>query len=211
VSLLVHLANALYLVSYAVKEILWLRVLTVLAGVMTLVATLEADARAPTAAYVWQGVFFVINVARLVQLVLERRPVRLAPELQRLADGVLRQLRPREIVRLVGIGEVRDHAPGERVVRRGEPLACLVIVLAGTARVVRDDAAAVELAHGAFVGELAYLTGKPPAADVVAATALKVVRWPSAALRAYLAARPDVRTAIQSVLAADLADKLRGR
>jgi hypothetical protein len=37
------------------------------------------------------------------------------------------------------------------------------------------------------------------------------VRWPSPALRAYLEERPEVRTAVQVVLAADLADKLRGR
>jgi hypothetical protein len=210
VSLAFHLSNALYLVSYAVKEILWLRLIAVLANVMTL-AAIAASPSPPLETYAWQGVFFVINVARLVQLVRERRPVRLSAELQRLSAGRFRHLRPRELVRLVAVGEVTDHAVGECVIRRGEPLGTLAIVLAGTARVERDDATTVELADGAFLGELAYLTGRAPAADVVAATALRVVRWPSPALRAYLEERPEVRTAVQVVLAADLADKLRGR
>ena len=137
--------------------------------------------------------------------------MRLPPELQRLADGVFRHLRPRELQRLVAAGEIADHAPGERVIAHGAQLDALALVLAGTARVEIVGTSPVDLAHGTFLGELAYLTGKPPAADVVAATALRVVRWPHAALRAYLEANPDTRTAVQAVLAADLAGKLRGR
>jgi hypothetical protein len=35
------------------------------------------------------------------------------------------------------------------------------------------------------------------------------VRWPTTSLRDYLAANPDTRTAMQCVLGADLATKLR--
>nr|HEX4317904.1 cyclic nucleotide-binding domain-containing protein [Kofleriaceae bacterium] len=204
-----HVSNALYLISYAVKDILWLRVVAVVANVMTFVA-IWAGGGASVASFAWQTVFFVINVARLVQLIVERRPVRLSPELQRLADGAFRHLRPRELLRLVAAGEIRDHEAGERVIATGDRLDTLALVLAGTARVELAGAPApVQLAHGAFLGELAYLTGKPPAADVVAATALRVVRWPHATLRAYLEANPDTRTAVQAVLAADLATKLR--
>ena len=94
---------------------------------------------------------------------------------------------------------------------RGEALAHLAIVVDGSVRVQLADDRTVELGHGAFIGELSYLTGKPPAADVVAATALRVVRWPADALRAFLAANPDTRTAVQLVLGSDLAAKLRGR
>ena len=223
-SIAFHVSNALYLISYAVKDILWLRVLSVVASVMT-ISAIAGMGGGSFALYAWQGVFLVINTARLVQLVLERRPVRLSLELQRLADGVFRHLRPRELQRLVAAGEIADHAPGERVIARGAKLDALALVLAGTARVElaggspidRSGSAdgrrgdAIELVHGTFLGEIAYLTGKPPAADVVAATALRVVRWPHAALRAFLEANPDTRTAVQAVLAADLAGKLRGR
>src|SRR5262249_37191933 len=97
---------------------------------------------------------------------------------------------------------------GARVIRRGEALVHLAIVVDGKARVELAHGA-VELAHGAFIGELSYLTGKPPAADVVAASSLRVVRWPIDPLRSYLEANPDTRTAMQLRLGADLAAKLR--
>jgi CRP-like cAMP-binding protein len=136
--------------------------------------------------------------------------VRLPPDARRLAATVFQNLRPRELLRLIEVGETLDHEPGAHVIRQGDALAHLAIVIDGTARVELADRRIVELSHGAFIGELSYLTGKPPAADVIAATALRVVRWPADALRAFLAANPDTRTAVQLVLGADLAAKLRG-
>ena len=206
-----HIANAIYLVSYAVKEILWLRLVTVLAGVMTLIAMSHMPVSPPRAAFAWQLVFFTINFARLIQLIHERRPVRLGPDAKRLAASVFPDLRPRELLRLLAVGEILEHPPGARVIHQGEALAHLAIVIDGTARVELANARAIELTHGTFIGELSYLTGRPPAADVVAASALRIVRWPVALLRDYLEANPETRTAMQLVLGADLAAKLRGR
>ncbi len=210
-TVLFHLANAIYLVSYAVKEILWLRAITVLAGIAMLINLGLTEPAPPRALIAWQLVFFAINFARLLQLIHERRPVRLSPDARRLSTKVFPSLRPRELVRLLDVAEIIDHPPGHHVIRQGEPLAFLAIVLDGTARVQLADARTIELTHGAFIGELSYLTGKPPAADVTAAGQLRVVRWRSDALKTYLAATPDTRTAMQLVLGADLATKLRGR
>ena len=204
-----HLANALYLVSYAVKEILWLRLVTCLAGAMAITAMTLATPSPARVAFAWQGVFFAINLARLIQLIHERRPVKLPPDAKRLATSVFPSLRPRELLRLLEVGEILEHAAGVQVVQKGEALAHLALVIDGTARVLLADARNVELGHGAFIGELGYLTGKLPAADVTAASALRVVRWPCDELRTYLEANPDTRTAMQLVLGADLATKLR--
>jgi CRP-like cAMP-binding protein len=128
---------------------------------------------------------------------------------RRLAASTFRDLRPRELVRLLAVGETIEHAAGARVVAQGQALEHLAIVVDGTARVELSDQRTVELGHGKLIGELSYLTGKPPAATVVAATPLRTVRWPTAALRAFLAKHPETRTAVQLVLGSDLAAKLR--
>lgn len=205
-----HVANVIFLISYAVKEIFWLRFIMLFASVLT-VGTLLEMAHTPLDLMLWQVLFFAINFVRFVQLVYERAPVRLSPDARRLAASTFRELRPRELLRLLAVGQTLDHAAGAQVVRQGEPLGHLAIVVEGRARVELADRPDVELAHGAFIGELSYLTGKPPAAGVVAATPLRVVRWPSDALRTFLAANPDTRIAVQLVLGSDLAGKLRGQ
>ena len=208
--ILFHLANALYLVSYAVKDILWLRLITVLGGV-TLLASFLVQPQPPWPAIAWNVVFFVINVIRIHLLMRERRPVPLSADEQHVADLVFRGLRPRELVRLLRVGRFADHPAGTRLVERGAALDRLLLLVRGTGRVELADRPAVEIRDGTFVGELCYLTGKPPGADVLATTAVRVVEWPVPALRAFLAEEPDLRATMQQVLGSDLAAKLRGR
>jgi CRP-like cAMP-binding protein len=205
-----HAVNVLFLVSYAVKDILWLRLVVCVASVATMAAMAAATPLPPVVAFAWQSVFLVINFARLLQLVHERRAVPLGPDARRLATSVFAGLRPRALLRLLAVGELVDHAAGAQVVRRGQALDPLAVVVEGRARVQLETTQAVELGDGAFIGELSYLTGKPPGADVVAATSLRIVRWPCTALRDHLEANPDTRTVMQLVLGADLASKLRG-
>jgi len=208
--ILFHLANALYLISYAVRDILWLRVITVLAG-STLLASFLQQPSPPWPAVVWNAVFFVINVIRIHLLIRERRPVPLSADEQHVANLVFRTLRPRELLRLLRVGRFVDHAPGARLVDRGAPLAELLLVVRGTAQVQLADQPTIEITDGTFVGELSYLTGKPAGADVVAASSVRLVRWRTDELRAFLDENPDLHATMQQVLGRDLAAKLRGR
>jgi hypothetical protein len=59
-TLLFHLANALYLLAYLVRDILWLRLVTVLAGT-ALLTTFLLQPSPPWAAIAWNLVFLIIN------------------------------------------------------------------------------------------------------------------------------------------------------
>ena len=203
-----HVANALYLVSYAVRDILWLRLITVLGG-GTLLLSFFLSPQPPVPAILWNALFLVINLVRIDLLIRERRPIPLAADEQHLANLVFRTLRPRELVRLLRVGTFVDHAPGARLVTRGQPLEHLLLVVRGTARVELDARPAIEIADGTFIGELGFLTGKPPGADVAAVTPLRVVQWPFAPLREFLDDNPELHATMQRVLGSDLAAKLR--
>ncbi|HEY0250390.1 MAG TPA: cyclic nucleotide-binding domain-containing protein [Kofleriaceae bacterium] len=203
-----HTANALYLISYAVRDILWLRLITVLGGGMLLLSFFLSP-QPPTAAIAWNVIFLVINTVRIHLLIRERRPVPLAADEQHLANLVFRTLRPRELARLVRTGRLVDHAAGERIVSRGIAISDLMVIVRGTASVKLADRA-IPISDGTFIGELGFLTGKPPGADVEAVTPLRVLRWQIPALRAFLDDNPELRATMQQVLGADLAEKLRG-
>ena len=203
-----HLANALYLISYAVRDILWLRLITLLAG-GALIASFFLSPQPPTAAIVWNVIFLAINLVRIHLLIRERRPVPLDADEQHLANLVFHTLRPRELVRLLRVGELVDHTAGIRIVTRGEPLDHLLLVVRGSARVMLADKPPIEIADGTFIGELGFLTGKPPGADVETTTSLRVVRWDLGPLRAFLDHNPELGATMQQVLGSDLATKLR--
>src|ERR1700756_1171105 len=96
---LLHAANVLYLLSYLVKDILWLRLLTVVAGLLLLTwALLQPQPLWGSVA--WNSLFLAINLYQSWLLIMERRPVRLTERESRLYQLVFRSLTPREFVKL---------------------------------------------------------------------------------------------------------------
>jgi hypothetical protein len=65
-------ANAIYLVSYAVRDILWLRVLTVVAAAL-LIPYYSMQAVPLRAAIEWNIIFIAINCYWVIRLIIERR------------------------------------------------------------------------------------------------------------------------------------------
>lgn len=204
---LLHVANVLYLLSYLVKDILWLRLLTVVAGILLMTwAFLQ-----PTplwSSIAWNALFLVINVYQSFLLILERRPVKLSEREMRLYQLVFRTLTPREFVKLLALGRWQDAAAEARLVQRGQSLDRLLVLASGRAA-VRLGERSVELQEGRFIGEMSFITGDAPAADVFAVNDVKYVSWPKAELTRFLAEHPPLRAAWQAVLGADLVSKLK--
>jgi CRP-like cAMP-binding protein len=207
---LIHVANILYMVSFVLKDILWLRIVAVLGNLCVLVA-LSLEAVPVKEAVAWNVLFFLINVVRIKLLLLERRPVQLSRDEQRLHDLTFRALTPRELLKLVALGRYHDKGEGEIIVAAGKKLDAVMVILDGRAAVKKDGDVIVELGEGRFVGEMSFLTGEAPAADVEALAPTRLVTWPTASLKDFLAENADLRASMQHVIGTDLVSKLRLR
>jgi CRP-like cAMP-binding protein len=204
---LFHIVNVLTLASYVVKDILWLRALAVVSSLLVLIGGLLKDA--PWEAIAWQSVFVVINVVQIKLLLLERRPVRLREDEQRLYQLVFRALKPREFAKLLALGSWEDKTKDETIVTKGEALDRIMVIYDGKAAVVRDGKKLVELGAGRFIGEMSFLTGQVPAADVQTTERARLVAWSHHRLKSYLDKNPNVRSAMQLIIGTDLVAKLR--
>lgn len=205
---LLHAANVLYLVAYLVRDILWLRVVTLGAG-LTLLAAFLTQPNPPWAAVAWNLVFFAINLVHVALLVRERRPVPLDAEEATIHQRLFPALRPRALRRFLSLAPVETHPAGATLIHAGTREAGVVLLLEGAAHVPRPGAAPIALGRLAFAGEMGFLTGRPAAADVLATTAVRARRWPADALRAALARDPELRVAWQQAVGGDLVAKLR--
>lgn len=203
---LIHVANVLYLVSYLVRDILWLRVLTIVAAT-TLLPYFYANGLYPPIA--WNALFLAINIYQVYRLLLERRPVQLDENDERLYHLAFRALKPREFVKLLAAGERRTADAGSELVAQGSKLDNLLVVESGNAEVRVDGRAVAELGPGHFVGEMSYLTGDETSAAVRAGEELRYVCWPREQLDRVLTDSPDIRGALQTLIGTDLVRKLR--
>jgi CRP-like cAMP-binding protein len=204
---LVHLSNLLLLVSYSVRDILWLRWFAVAAALTVIPYYLaQPDILWPPVA--WGTVFMVINLYQIARIYLERRPVVLSADEQKLYDMGFRALRPREFVSLVLAGEWRDAAPGEKVLEEGKPVEAVSIAISGDVEVRRHGVTIGKLAPGKMIGTALALTGEPSTIEATFTAPARHIRWPLASLRAFADRRPELRLALQRFVSDDLARKV---
>jgi len=207
VEYLVHFSNLLLLVSYSVRDILWLRWFAVAAAVAN-VPYYVAQTTVLWPPVIWGGVFMLINLYQIARIYLERRPVVLSADEQRLYDLGFRALRPREFVSLLLAGEWRDAAPGDRVVEHGRAVERISIPISGVVEISRRGQRLGTMTSGQLIGLALAVSGDAASFDAAFTEPGRYMSWPLQSLRRFLDARPELRVALQRLASQDLASKV---
>lgn len=92
---------------------------------------------------------------------------------------------------VAGLEEV-TYEEGRWVLRRGETVAGMHIIVDGEAGVVLEERELATLSKGSFFGEISALLGEPAAADIVARTRLVCLVVPTDDVERFLLANPRV-------------------
>jgi CRP-like cAMP-binding protein len=205
--LLVNFSNILLLVSYSVRDILWLRWFAVAAALTNIPYFLsQTDILWPPV--LWGLVFTLINLYQIFRIYMERRPVVLSEDEQQLYDMGFHTLRPREFVSLVLAGEWRNAAAGDKVLAEGAPVSSVCIAIAGTVHVRKQGQDLGALQPGHVIGTALALTGEPSPVEATFAEPARYMCWPLSHLRSFLNKRPELRVTLQRLVNRDLAGKL---
>ncbi len=120
-------------------------------------------------------------------------------------DQMFPVLEPSEIERLRRFGTVSTYAEGESLFRAGEIGLGMFVILKGEVVVTRKDALGreqpiVEESAGAFLAELAQLSGRPALVDARAKSAVDALVVPAEKLRALLIAEAELGERIMRAL-----------
>jgi hypothetical protein len=196
-------ANIVYLGSYSVRDILWLRILSVV-GASLLIPYYMMQTVPLTAAIEWSAVFILINVYWIIRLLIERRPVHFTPDEARLRELAFPSLTPQETRDLYAMGRWDDVAAGASLVDRDRTEKRFSVILRGDAAVVYNGKTISQLGEGQFVGELDVRADSENDIDVLMRTAARVMCWPRDHLNAFLAKRPDVALYLQRSIGYEL-------
>jgi CRP-like cAMP-binding protein len=206
--LLIHAANVLYLVALMVRDILWFRILAVVAAAC-LISYFYSRPDPLMAPIYWNVVFTAVNIYWIGRLLLERRPVTLSDAEQRLCELVFRTMTPREMIRLLKLATWESAKTGECFVERDKPLNRLMVIYSGRACAEVDGRNVTELQPGHFIGSISYVTEEMAPANVVAIEPTRYVSWPKSKLKDFMSKNPDLHSALKSALAVDLTRWLR--
>ena len=202
--LLIHAANMLFLIAYMVRDILWLRILTVIATFCLIPYYFTRPEPMMVPIY-WSLVFAALNVYWIVRLLLERAPMKLNADEQRLCELVFRTMSPREMITLLKLATWEHAEIGECFVERHKPSDRLMVIYSGRACAEVDGLRVTELEPGQFIGSIDYVTQETAPADILAIEPTRYVSWPKLELKDFMRRNPELHSALKSTLAIDLA------
>jgi Popeye protein conserved region len=209
VDYLVHFSNVLLLVSYSVRDILWLRWFAVAAALTNMpYFLLQHTVLWPPV--LWALAFTAINLYQISRIYLERRPVVLSDDEQRLYDLGFQSLRPREFVSLMLVGEWKSASAGERILIEGEPVSRLCVAITGRAEVRKQGQRIGTFEPGHLIGTALALMGASSPVEATFTEPSRYMSWPLSSLRTFVDKRPDLRVTLQGLVSRDLATKLGG-
>jgi hypothetical protein len=203
-----NFAFVLTTIAYTVKDIVWLRTLSILSS-LTWITYLFTRTEVLWISVFWNCVFISVNAVRIVLLYRESRSIRLSPEERSLRDTLFPQLSLVDFARLVSAGRWVRLEPGTVIIEQGKPVRDVLLVCEGAAAVEIDGAPVRHTSGLEFLGEVSFLTHDVASATVRAAVPMRAIAWPHDALRTLLRESLAIRFALRSVMSGDLARKLK--
>ncbi len=205
---LLNTANVLYILSYGVRDVLWLRLLAVIA--MILLMPYYALQETPMYdCMAWQCVFLAINIYWIVKIFQERKPPTMSQSEQHLYQTVFKGCcTPRNMLQLVEKAKWKDASVGDSLIKRKTELDQLLLIQTGIVSVQVKGEELATLSSGNLVGEMSFMTQKPTVADVVATGPVKYLAWQRDDLEELFKTKLELKSAIHEIIGRDLIAKL---
>jgi hypothetical protein len=208
---LLSVANVIYLLSYSVRDILWLRILTVV-GALLLLPFYYLQSEPLWAPIAWNLVFVTINIVWIMKLTLDRRPVDFTDDERRLYQAALRNIPEQDALRLFRRASWASLPAGKTLLAQGSSVESLVLTADGNVRVELDGELVDTLGEGRFVGAAAFLDrGADFAAPVTVTTTTttRTVAWSMDELGTLCAQDHVLETALEASLGLELSRLLQ--
>src|SRR3984893_10547222 len=206
-----HAASILTMAAYILKDVLWLRFLTVLACVAGIAFNYLAPATPLWTVIYWNVVFIGINVVQIAIIVKERSNIDFTEEEKELHDTLFKNFAPFEFMKLMRIGKWFEAKQGQVMAAEKQSLNAVMLIYNGLVGVETNGKEVATLKDGNFIGEVSFITGGAATATVRALLPTRYIAWPKEGISQLLNRNPSMRFAMQAMLSTDLSKKLMHR
>lgn len=202
------IANSLYVISYMLTSMLWLRVLAIIAAVSTF-PYFYFQVEPLWSALFWQSCFLAVNLVNLLILLFSMRSASF-DENENLAYHIkFSELKPWEVRPIFKYAKQELVEGGHILLKDGQRNQTLYLILHGKCRVLKNGIEVAVLGEGHFVGELSFLSDDAVSADVVTEGNANLMSWNKHDLAPLFKRQGLYEAYFYSLCSLDVAGKLR--
>ncbi len=179
-----NLASLLTMAAYLLKDILWLRLLTILSCFAGIAFSYFALATPVWQMIGWNILFAIINIVQVAIIIKQRSGVRFTEEEKELHDTLFKNFAPFEFMKLMRIGKWLEAKQGQILATEQRPIDSIMLIYNGLVGVETNGKEVAKLKDGNFIGEVSFITGGAATATVKALLPTRYVAWPKVMHRA---------------------------
>ena len=205
--LVIALAVALQVAGFLFRRQVVLRLLVMAGSVCYVVYYATVGDEPLWAAIAGSTLLIAANMFGLAALLLEQTAFALARD-QRHLLAAFAPMRPGQLRRLLRLAAPRRIEAETALTAEGETPAHLHFVVSGPLSLGRRGGPAFVIHGPCFIGEVAWLLGVPASATVAALPGAEVASWPVADLRRLARRSARLETALDAMIAQDMARKV---
>jgi len=203
-----HLAFGLIAFSFLVKDILYLRVVSVVASLFSVLYNYFIPITPMWLPIGWNLVFVALNLYHIAIIFYEKRPIKMKPKDKELYESLFKELSPVEYLKVTKIAKWKKFKAGEVLIKAGADVKRLILIYNGTVDIAVDGKWVAALKDGQFVGEMSFLTERPATADCIIKHDTECLVWSQPEFKSLLKRNPSLYFSIQSLLSAQVSDAL---
>ena len=203
-----HLAFGLIAFSFLVKDILYLRILSILASLFSVLYNFYIPVEPMWLAINWNIIFVLVNIYHISVIIYEKRPVKMSPKEKELYETMFRGLSPVEFLKITKIARWKKFKSPLPIIQQGKPVIDLILIYNGMVDILVNDKKVAELKDGQFVGEMSFLTEKPATATCKVTHTTECLVWPQKDFKDLLKRNPSLYFTIQSLLSEQVSNNL---
>ena len=203
-----HLAFGLIAFSFLVKDILYLRILSILASLFSVLYNFYIPIEPMWLAINWNIIFVLVNIYHIAVIIYEKRPVKMSSKEKELYETMFRGLSPVEFLKITKIAQWKKFKSPLPIIQQGKPVNDLILIYNGMVDILVNDNKVAELKDGQFVGEMSFLTEKPATATCKVSHNTECLVWPQKDFKDLLKRNPSLYFTIQSLLSEQVSNNL---
>ena len=203
-SLAGHLAFGLIAFSFLVKDILYLRILSILASLFSVLYNFYIPVEPMWLAINWNIIFVLVNIYHIAVIIYEKRPVKMSTKEKELYETMFRGLSPVEFLKITKIAQWKKFKSPLPIIQQGKPVNDLILIYNGVVDILVNDNKVAELKDGQFVGEMSFLTEKSATATCIVKHDTECLVWKQPEFKELLKRNPSLYYTIQSLLSNQL-------
>ena len=201
-----HFAQFLLVLSMVMRNITYLRFVSIASGIANVVYQNFFDYN-PIIAF-WEVILVLVNVVQLALIWWENRERHLTPEEAQFQSTFQPPLQPASFAALLHSGYWHEAPAGAALTVQGQPVSALLYVSRGDVRIESGGRAVASCSTGDFIGEMTWQTGKPATGTAVADSTVRYLRFEREHLEKAMERRPELRFALQTSFNRNLIEKL---